>query len=145
MTDNLVLVPTLDAYVAAFAAIEDKVTDKQRRMLTFHHASPGRVVSATTLADEVGYSGYEAANGQYGRLAARLCRELGLNLGSLHVGVLVDFVSTDQAANEHILWVMRERVALALEELGWVPKVAQYLYPHHALRALAAQGTDQTT
>jgi hypothetical protein len=141
MTDALVLLPSLDAYVAAFAALQNRnlISDNQRRMLKFHHASHGRAVSASSLATAVGFSGYEAANLQYGMLGSELCGALGLDLAEEKVGVLVDFVLSNQAGNTEILWVMRDRVAAALEELGWVPRVSQYLYPCLALRA---QGAD---
>lgn len=137
MTEDLMLLPSRENYVSAFTAIEDKITDKQRQMLAFHHAAPGRAVSATTLAAKVGFASYEAVNLEYGKLAHGLCRELDVN-PSVKVGVLVDFVYPEQAANDHFLWLMRERVAFALEELGWVPKVSQYLYPDLALRALGS-------
>lgn len=145
MTDDLVPLPSLDAYVSAFATIEDKITDNQLKMLQVHHAAPGRAVSATTLTHAVGYSGYSAINAQYGRLAALMCRELSVLGRSTKVGVLVQFVYPDQAANDQFLWLMRERVALALEELGWVPRVSQYLYPDLAIQALGSQRTPPTT
>lgn len=57
----------------------------------------------------------------------------------VRVGVLADFVYPDQAANDEFLWVMRERVALALEELGWEPRASQYLHPDLALKRLQMQ------
>lgn len=54
---------------------------------------------------------------------------LGGSCGPTELGVLVDFVYPNQAANAQFLWMMREQVAIALEELGWVPRVSMYLYP----------------
>jgi len=113
-------------------------------MLEFHHSQPARTVSATTLAEHIGWSDYGAVNMQYGTLAHAMCRELGIDLGEqVKVGVLVDFVYPHQAANVQFLWVMRERVAIALEELGWVPRVSQFLYPDLALKRLAAPSTSE--
>ena len=144
MSDPFVLLPSLDAYVAAFQALEDKgkITDKQHQMLKVHHAAPGRAVSATTLAEAVGYAGYSSANMQYGKLAHALSRELGVNLPSVQVGLLAQFVYPAQAKNDQFLWLLRERVALALEELGWVQQVSQYLYPDLALAALGSPDTN---
>lgn len=135
--DALVRLPSVAEYVSAFAALDaqSQITEKQHEMLAYHHRQPGRTVSATTLAHAVGYSGYESANSQYGRLGALVASEIGLTLRSVQVGVLVDFVYPDQAANDQFLWMMREHVAVALEELGWVPKVSQYLYPDAAIEA----------
>lgn len=137
--EDLTPLPSLDAYISAFKAIEASITDNQWTMLKFHHAAPARAVSPTTLGATVGYVDYRGANLHYGGLAAALCRELGLNHDYVKVGALVDFVWPNQGGNEDFLWIMRERVALALEELGWVPRVAGYLYPDLALRELQSQ------
>jgi len=52
------------------------------------------------------------------------CVGNSVSVPSVKVGVLVNFVCPDQAANDHFLWLIRERVALALQELGWLTKVA---------------------
>lgn len=103
MVDNLPMQPTPDAYEKAFAAIEDQITEKQLLMLAFHHAQPGRAVSATKLAEFIGYKNYNAVNMQYGRLGSMICQQLGLELPGVQVGSLVDFVYPDQAANDHFL------------------------------------------
>lgn len=139
MEESQIVLPSVDDYVRAFRAVEEDITDNQRRMLVFHHAQPARAVSARTLAVHVGWKDYSAANLQYGLLADRVARELGIALGEhARVGVLVEFVYPQQAANTEFLWIMRERVALALEELEWVPRVSHYLYPDLALKAAMA-------
>jgi hypothetical protein len=50
-----------------------------------------------------------------------------------NVDVLVLFVPIGQASNTEWLWVMRENVALALEEMGWVPKTSPLYYPAKVL------------
>lgn len=40
------------------------------------------------------------------------------------------------AANTQYLWILRDNVARAMEELQWVPRVSQYLYPDLALKHL---------
>ena len=123
-------VPTVGEYAAALRAIESRITPKQRELLERHHAAPARVISATRLAEEVGFENYGAVNLQYGKLGAEVARALGIELPDrVMVGILVDFVDPQYAANEHWLWVMRPNVALALESLGWVPIVSHLLYP----------------
>lgn len=137
MAAHSILLPTVHEYVAAFRAVEDRITPNQRRMLEFHHAQPARAVSATTLAAHVGWSSYSPANLHYGKLGYLLSHELGIDLsGDASVGVLVSFVAPEQAANAQYLWILRENVALALEELQWVPRVSQCLYPDLALNRL---------
>jgi len=104
-------------------------------MLLFHHSAPGRVVSATLLANEAGFDGYEGANLQYGRLGSELLKELHIELeeGAAKCGILVEFVNPKFAANQDWLWVMRPNVAQALEEIGWAPRILHLLYPADAL------------
>lgn len=104
-------------------------------MLAFHHDAPGRVVSATVLAEVAGFEGYGGANLQYGLLGGEILRELGIELPDDYAkaGILVEFVDPRFAANQQWLWVMRPNVALALEELGWAPCTLQMLYPNEGL------------
>lgn len=141
MDESQLILPEVEEYVRAFAAADaaGKITSKQREMLIFHHSRPGRAVSARTLADAVGFANYNAANLQYGKLGGTLIETLGGDYGDTGVGILVDFIFPNQAANAEFFWVMRERVALALEELGWVPEVSGFLYPHQALRRLRSE------
>jgi hypothetical protein len=128
--------PTVAEYVTAFRAVQAKITDKQHEMLRVHHAAPARTISASRLAEAVGFENWTAANLQYGLLAGRLNDQLALNLAEhARVGVLVDFVDPGYAANEHWLWVMRPNVAQALEDLKWAPRVSHLLYPDLALEA----------
>ena len=141
MARHEIRLPSVAEYVTAFRAIEPKITAKQRELLRLHHASPARVISATRLAEAVGFESYNAVNLQYGLLARAVARELAIELGDfVEVGILVEFVDPGFAANEHWLWVLRPNVAQALEDLGWVPRVAHLLYPDLALNA-----ADQTS
>ena len=129
-------VPSIADYVAAFRAIEARLTPKQRELLLVHHGSQARVTSATRLAEVVGFEHYNAVNLQYGLLGRAVGDQLGIALTeSVAVGLLVDFVNPGVAENEHYLWVLRPNVAQALEELGWAPRVSHLLYPDLARHA----------
>jgi hypothetical protein len=130
--------PTVAEYITAFRAIEQKMTPNQRRLLIAHHAAQGRVMSATRLAECVGFESHTAANLQYGILARQVAEQLAMEVPGVDVGILVDFVDPGRVANEHYLWVMRPNVAQAIEDLGWAPRVSHLLYPD---RALAEMGT----
>lgn len=130
--------PHVAEYNTAFRAIESRITPKQRRMLELHHAAPGRVMSATRLAEEAGFANFNAANLQYGLLARRVCRQLAVSL-EVELGILVTFVYPGAASNEHWLWGMRPNVAQALEDLGWVPRVSHLLYPDLALEVMRGE------
>ena len=129
-------VPTVAEYVTAFRAIEQQITPKQRKLLLAHHAAQARVMTATRLAEQVGFDSYNAVNLQYGALARQVADQLAIEVGNVEVGILVDFVDPGRVANEHYLWVMRPNVAQAIEDLGWAPRVSHLLYPDVALTEL---------
>jgi hypothetical protein len=131
-------VPTVAEYVTAFRAIEQKMTPNQRKLLLAHHAAQARVMSATRLAEQVGFESYAAVNLQYGALAGQIADQLAIEVGDVVLGILVDFVDPGQVANEHYLWVMRPNVAQAIEDLGWAPRVSHLLHPDMALAEIRA-------
>ena len=133
MNPRQLRVPSVSDYVAAFRAIEPRVSEKQRELLRVHHDAPARVISATRLADTVGFENYNAVNLQYGLLAQEILRALNVDLGDfVAVGILVEFVHPGSAANEHYLWVLRPNVVQALEDLGWARRDSHLLYPESA-------------
>ena len=140
MNREQLVVPSVANYVSAFRAIEARVTDKQRELLRVHHDAPARVISATRLAEAVGFQNYNAVNLQYGLLAQEILRELNIDVGGfVALGILVDFVDPGFAANDHFLWVLRPNVVQALEDLGWARRDSHLLYPELASTPRTAQ------
>jgi hypothetical protein len=135
------LVPTVAEYVAAFKKIEGIIHEKQREMLIKHHGCAGHVTTSLELSGLVGYAD-QAANIHYGQLGQMLGAALGLD--EYHaIAWLVLFVPPAKHRNTQLLWIMRENVALALEELGWVPKTSDLFLPQgpegYSAGALPAQ------
>ena len=120
-------VPTVADYVSAFQNIESQITQKQREMLEVHYGWYCRVLTATDLALLVDFDGPGGAKLQYGKLGSMVSNALGL--GSLGVITLVLMVPPNKAGNPEWLWVMRENVARALEQLGWVTNTSNLFYP----------------
>lgn len=135
------LVPTVAEYVAGFKKIEATIHEKQREMLIKHHACAGHVTTSLELSRLVGYAD-QAANIHYGHLGQLLGAAMGLDEYQA-VAWLVLFVPPAKDRNTQLLWVMRDNVALALEELGWVPKTSQLFLPQgpqgYAAKDLPAQ------
>jgi hypothetical protein len=120
-------VPTVRQYVAALAGAESRITPKQRKMLEFHHKQPCLVTTATDLAFGVGYKHFGAANIQYGKLGSLIADELGIAYRGVYLLVLMARPMT--GTNSEWLWVMRHKVARALEELGWVTGDQRDFFP----------------
>ncbi len=110
--------PSADQYTAAFRNLV-VVTDSQSQMLRYHYNAPSRTVTATQMAEAVGFGHYSIANSQYGRLGRLVGDELEYNPMKERLGTLVTF----EKRNEVWHWVMRPQVAEALERLGWIGTV----------------------
>src|SRR5690349_9466893 len=121
-------VPSVEDYVAAFRMIEERITRNQRQMLIEHYNSYCHITTATDMAIAVGYTGFIAANGQYGRLGSMVSNSLGL--GSLGVITIALMVPPFGKVIGEWLWVMRANVAEALEQLEWVEKSSHLFYPN---------------
>ena len=133
MTEELiappVYVPSVSDYVAAFKKIESRMTDNQHKMLVNHHASPCHVTTARELAHSVGYSDYNGANLHYGKLGIMLAEAMDITWRDNSVSMILIGAPPGTATNTEWIWVMRENVAQALEELGWVKKTSQLFFP----------------
>jgi len=121
-------VPSVKEYVTAFRKIENKMTEKQKQMLVEHYHSNSHVTTATDIAIKVDFNSHGGANIQYGMLGSMVSEALGL--GRLGVITLTLMIAPDNYSTKEWLWVMRENVAKALEELGWVKKTSHLFYPN---------------
>jgi len=126
MNDAPKFAPSIEDYVNAFTSIESKMTDNQRRMLTGHYQQRGYIATAGIIAKLGGYSDYETANAQYGRLSSLAADTMGI--GFRGASMLVLMVPAGEVTNDEWLWILRTHVATALEELGWVKKTSHLFY-----------------
>jgi hypothetical protein len=120
--DNLVDVPAVPAYRAAFLACRGKLmTEKQLALLKSNYNAPHHTITPAALAAQVGFQTYSAANLQYGKYAAQLCSALRVT-PRFQLSVLVTFAPGEQPGDEFMHWTMVENAARALEQLGWVKR-----------------------
>lgn len=104
-----------DDYVTAFRRVV--VAPHQMRMLRTHYHAPSRTLTATQMAKALGYPKYSAANLHYGKLGRLVAEQIGWRpLPEQTVFVLVTFEKLGREWH----WIMRQAVARALEQLGWV-------------------------
>lgn len=121
ITPDQEYIPSAEEYKAAFIAVEPDITDTQRAMLKAHYHAPNYTVSATELANAVGYNSFQTANAQYGTLA----RLVGDNIywpnrnNHITLYILVDFVPPNQNPKKQWLWILHPQVVQALNELQW--------------------------
>lgn len=109
-------VPSPSEYKSAFKNIA--ITELQLKMLEIHYQSPEYTLTATQMANALGYPHYSVSNGNYGRLGSRLGDALGWKPDDFDLGVSV--LSTFAKPENNWQWIMRPEVISALESLGWV-------------------------
>jgi hypothetical protein len=125
-TDNLVDVPTVAEYKAAFKRVRDRRdlrTETKERWLTLvreNYWAQGRSISPEELANRLDYRSANAMSLQYARYATELCTTLKRSPAN-PLAILVSFAGDEQG--QAVQWTLLPQVAQALEELsGWVGK-----------------------
>jgi hypothetical protein len=113
--------PSVDEYVAAFSAIQAKLTDGHRAMLSAHYHAPNYRTTATKLAEAAGYKSYGGANLQYARLGMTLAEYLSCPLprhldgAPFPTALLVEWT---QNPKEEWYCTLHPQVVKALEIVG---------------------------
>lgn len=112
---------TATDYVRAFNSIKLRKHDK--KMLSVHYSSPGKSITPKEMSKYVPtFKKHGHSNMHYGTLG----RSIGKSLG-IETDMGVDSLVEMNWPNGECVWTMRERVALALEELEWVDRKTQHL------------------
>lgn len=106
--------PSAQRYEEAFRSLN--ISETHRDMLNVHYYAPERTITATQMANAIGYPRYSAANMHYGRLGRLVGESLAFDPLNERLGTLVTF----QKRGGEWHWIMRCQVARALENLGWV-------------------------
>lgn len=135
--------PSVEKYADALERVAAELTDHERSilktLLRVHHAAPGRVISASKLAEQMqaldfNFPNYNTVNLRYGELARKLGDELKIPpREAVQIGIFLDFVPPGFCSNAEYLWVLKQNVADAIEKLSWAEPVSHLLYPHEAI------------
>ncbi len=117
ITDKKMLAALNSLTAADFAAALEALPLHKRdlEMLQTHYHATERTITATEMAEALGFKRFGAANLHYGTLAQRIGEQLGLQ-PETSLFVLATFDRPEGEWN----WIMRQQVAEALEKLGWV-------------------------
>lgn len=79
-SDIVVDLPSVEEYVAAFSAIQEKLTEGHRAMLLAHYHAPDYTMTTPELAKAAGYENYRGTNRQYARLGEMIADYLSYPL-----------------------------------------------------------------
>jgi hypothetical protein len=108
---------TIRQFRLALAKIR-KPRGRQLLFLRAHYRAPGHVLTARKLAEAAAYKTHDGINLQYGLLAKRIGRALGL--GESRLDLLVEFVPPRSVSNREWVLAMRKEFAAALKSVDWV-------------------------
>ncbi|WP_020560903.1 hypothetical protein [Thiofilum flexile] len=124
------MIATPEQYQAALLKLRDKGrlrNTQYRQMLAAQYASPNHTITATRLAEAVGYANYNAANLQYGTLGREIAEVLEYTPPTREDGTFMWFwtlSSGNDASPEtldgHYEFIMRPELVAALENMKWV-------------------------
>lgn len=114
-------VPTSEEYKGALHRLYtgEAITDNQKFMLVAHHKAPDLTITATELADLVGYKSWRGVNLQYGLLGKKLRRYLGYFEQGVELYIIAYFIPPRSVGNKDWLLIMHPEVARAIIDLGW--------------------------
>jgi hypothetical protein len=113
-------VPTKLQYVCALETLLRRgLHPAKRRMLLYHAAAPGRIVTMAELARHVGYRNYSAANLQYGRLAADIARfgEFSFPDRRFAISAIGAWARVPPHPSGHFSFAMHRALAAAVKEI----------------------------
>ncbi|NJO79429.1 MAG: hypothetical protein HC827_13540 [Cyanobacteria bacterium RM1_2_2] len=115
--------PSADEYVAAFSAIQEKLTDGNRAMLSAHYQAPDYTMTTPELAKAAGYENYGGANLQYARLGKMIASYLNWPLPKRTNGLLLPTGMIVRWTEEDVWYcTLHPQVVKALEIVGLVEK-----------------------
>ncbi|HXE53913.1 MAG TPA: hypothetical protein VN541_12900 [Tepidisphaeraceae bacterium] len=80
----------------ALSLNSSRINQSQRQMLRIHYGAPGRSVTASEMAEAMGWANHNAANLHYGRLGGFLCETFGKHPSQTPV-CIVDFPASERA------------------------------------------------
>lgn len=108
---------TVQQYIEAFNLLE--INELEKKLIILNYEAPEHTITSAEMASKMGFVGMAAANLKYGVMAGKFCRHFIISTDPL-VGIFCWFKKREGGW----LWVLRPKVALALEKIGWVsPKV----------------------
>jgi hypothetical protein len=103
-------------YKTALIAVENQLTELQRRVLRLHYQSPYQAITATILAHELGYRSHNPINPIYGGFARKLWNHFNADPGDeQNISILIG----SRHIRREAYLILTENFVDALHELNW--------------------------
>lgn len=119
-----------EEYIEALLKLRDSKMLQNTKfldMLKAQYSMPNHTITATQLAEAVGFKNYNATNLQYGTLGKEVARHLGYEPLKRSNGESIWFwvlssgnEASDSTMDGHYEFVMRPELVKALETMKWV-------------------------
>ncbi len=122
---------TVDDYITAFRQLRERISNSDLLILEAHYKSPNFDMTATQLANRVGFKNHSAANLHYGRLADKFLKFFNIDSFNIKLDILVYL---DKYDNEWH-WILRPNVIQALKVLNWFGNPSNVLQEAELLEA----------
>jgi len=107
---------TANEYKAAFTLTHEQMAESDLLMLKAHYESPNYDITATQLANKVGFPSFKTANLRYGLLAGKLLQFFQIQFERyVNINALVYLDNPDGEWH----WILRPQVVKALHDLKW--------------------------
>ncbi len=124
------MIASKEDYIKALLKIRDNGrirNTKYLEMLRAQYSATNKTITATRLAEAVGYENYNAVNLQYGTLGREIAEVLGYMPPKRRNGEPIWFWTissgndaSDETIDGHYEFIMRPELVEALEEMKWV-------------------------
>lgn len=124
------MVATTEQYIKALLKLRDSGRLRSTKfldMLQAQYSMPNHTITATQLADAVGFHNYNATNLQYGTLGKEIATYIGYEPPKRKNGEHIWFWvlssgndTSDSTVDGHYEFVMRPEFVKALETMKWV-------------------------
>ena len=127
------MVANKDEFKKALLSARDKkvfLNTKYLDMLKAQYSSKNHTITATQLAESVGYKNFNTSNLQYGTFGHAIADELGYIPPKRKDGTAMWYLTLSESAgnedevDEQYEFMMRKELVEALEEVKWVRKLS---------------------
>ncbi len=108
---------TADEFKKALLALKPFAKNHQE-LLKAHVHAPDFTMTASELAEVMGYENWNAVNLHYGKLAERFCDHFNDSRTTCLTILASDYVSDDDDS-QHLRLVLRPELVTAIKELHW--------------------------
>jgi hypothetical protein len=127
MNSTATPIASVEDFKRALLSWRDKLPDSHLELLKAQAKEPGGVITSAKLAAAAGYANFNAANLNYGTLAANIGQFLSYTPPNRKDGTAMSWTvlsysvdGTSEPESGHFQFIMRPELLAALREMKWI-------------------------